>query len=94
MADVDARLGYLEGRVEDQSETNRTLREAIVNLDRKMDAGFARLDSKMDLGFARLDSKMDLGFARLDARLDAQFRWLVGIQITTFAVVLGALMSR
>jgi hypothetical protein len=48
----------------------------------------------MDLGFARLDSKMDLGFARLDARLDAQFRWLVGIQITTFAVVLGALMSR
>ena len=104
---MDERVAFLEGRVNEQSQMINGIRDALVSLeqridrrfesleqrlnalDRKVDAGFAAMNQKMDAGLAATNQRMDAGFAAQDHR----FAWLVGIQLTTTAAVVGTLLA-
>ena len=96
MASVDERVAFLEGRVNEQSQMITGIRDALVSLEQRMDRRFegleqrlTALDQKMDAGFAATNQRMDAGFAAQDHR----FAWLVGIQLTTTAAVVGTLLA-
>ena len=100
MAMVDERVAFLEGRVNEQSQMINGIRDALVSLEQRMDRRFESLeqrvnalDQKMDAGLAAMNQKMDAGFAALDHKMDHRFAWLVGIQLTTTAAVVGTLLA-
>ena len=100
---MDERVAFLEGRVNEQSQMINGIRDALVSLEQRMDRRFEgidrrfesleqrvnALDRKMDAGFAATNQRMDAGFAAQDHR----FAWLVGIQLTTTAAVVGTLLA-
>ena len=100
MAMVDERVAFLEGRVNEQSQMINGIRDALVSLEQRMDRRFESLeqrvnalDQKMDAGLAAMNQKMDAGFAALDHKMDHRFAWLVSIQLTTTAAVVGTLLA-
>ena len=93
---MDERVAFLEGRVNEQSQMINGIRDALVGLEERMDRRFegieqrlSALDRKMDAGFAAMNQRMDAGVAAQDHR----FAWLVGIQLTTTAAVVGTLLA-
>ena len=103
MASVDERVAFLEGRVNEQSQMINGIRDALVSLEQRIDRRFegidrrfesleqrlSALDKKMDAGLAAMNQRMDAGFAAQDHR----FAWLVGMQLTTTAAVVGTLLG-
>ena len=76
------------------------IEQRVNALDQKMDAGLAATNQKMDAGFAAVNQKMDAGLTAMNQRMDAgfaaqdhRFAWLVGIQLTTTAAVVGTLLA-
>jgi hypothetical protein len=86
---VDERLALLEGRVSEHSRMFPDLREAIASLGRRLDKRMDRLDSRLDGLERRL--RGDLGMLRTE--MTGQFRWIVGIQVTTLIAVVAALLG-
>ena len=78
--DHDRRIGRLEGIAEQ-------LDHRLDSIDRTMAAGFAALRNEMQNQFAALRNEN----TTLHRRLDTQFRWIVGIQITTL-IAIGSLL--
>jgi archaellum component FlaC len=71
----DQQIGRLEGRMDG-------LEGKVDGLDQKVD----RLDMRVD----RLETKMENGFAEVRSEARADFRTLVGVQLTTLvAMILG-----
>jgi len=69
------------------------IREAIVHLEQRMDRRFELLEQRsaaIDQRFVGLDQRID----NLDAKVSRQFMWLVGIQVTTLAAIVAALVAR
>lgn len=64
--------------MDEHSSDIRELRDAIRHLDQKLDLRSDTLDCKID---------------RLWDEVSSQFRWMVGLQITTMLVVLGAMLG-
>ena len=100
MSTVDERVAGLEGRVHEQSQMINGIREAIVSLEQRMARRFeslelrlTALDQKINAGLAAVNQRMDPGFAALDHKMDHRFAWLVGIQLTTTAAVVGTLLA-
>ena len=92
MATVDERVAFLEGRVNEQSQMINGIRDALVSLEQRMDRRFEGIDRRFESLEQRLnalDQKMDAGVAAQDHR----FAWLVGIQLTTTAAVVGTLLT-
>ena len=92
MATVDERVAFLEGRVNEQSQMINGIRDALVSLEQRMDRRFEGIDRRFESLEQRLnalDQKMDAGVAAQDHR----FAWLVGIQLTTTAAVVGTLLA-
>ena len=85
MASVDERVAFLEGRANEQSQMINGIRDALVSLEQRMDRRFESLEQRLNA----LDQKMDAGVAAQDHR----FAWLVGIQLTTTAAVVGTLLA-
>jgi hypothetical protein len=63
----------------EQAQVFKDIREALARLESRMDAGFERVDARIDA-------------VQKDARID--FRWIVGIQVTTLVAVVAALLAR
>ena len=108
MADPGERLAFLEGRVDEQSHMVNGIREAVANLEQRMDRRFEGVDQRLealtdrmdrrfeslDLRLAALDQKLDGSVAALDQKLDQRFAWLLGAQITTLIAIVAALLAR
>ena len=101
MAGLEERLAFLEGRLDEQSQMVNGIREAIVNLEQRMDRRFeaielrlTALDQKLDQRIVALDQKLDQRVAALDQKLDQRFAWLLGVQITTLIAIVAALLAR
>ena len=97
MTTVEERVAFLEGRVEEQSQMVNGIREAIVNLEQRMDRRFEAIDrrfERIELQLAGLDQKLDQRVAALDQKLDQRFAWLMGVQITTLIAIVAALLAR
>ena len=103
---TEARMAFLEGRVTEQAEMFSGLREGISSLVQRMDRLEERMDrltERMDRRFEQVDvrfAQVDTRFVRVEARLDQlggemskNFRWIVGIQITTLITVVAALFG-
>ena len=107
MTSSEERLAFLEGRVGEHSQMLSGIREAIVNLEQRMDRRFeavelrlAALDQKLDGSVAALDQKLDRSVAALDQKLsgldqklDQRFAWVIGIQVTTLLAMVTTLVA-
>ena len=103
MATVDERVAFLEGRVNEQGQMINGIRDALVSLEERMDRRFEGIDRRFESLEQRLnalDRKMDTALATTNQRMDAgvaaqdhRFAWLVGIQLTTTAAVVGTLLA-
>ena len=83
----------MDRRFEGIDRRFESLEQRLNALDQKMDAGFAAMNQRMDTALAAMNQKMDAGFAALDHKMDHRFAWLVGIQLTTTAAVVGTLLA-
>lgn len=104
MASIEERVAFVEGRLVEHSEMFSDLRAGLSSLGQRIDHLEQRIDRRfeqMDARFAQIDAR----FLQVEARLDRlggdlskNFRWIVGIQITTLltvvATLLGALAMR
>lgn len=104
MPTFEERMAYLEGRVEEHSRNVDGIREAVANLERRTDARFVSLEQRTEAFGQRVDhhfEAVDRRFEGLERRLDGldekmtrYFVWLVGMQVTTLAAVVAALVGR
>jgi hypothetical protein len=76
---VEERVALLEGRVQEHSQLFTDLRESIASLERRMEARFAQVDRQFDV---------------VRAEIAANFKWVVGIQVTTLIAIVAALLRR
>jgi hypothetical protein len=89
---IEERLAFVEGRVAEHSQMFSDLREAIAGLERRMDARFAQIEARLDRIEGRLD-RMDGRFDQLTVEMSRNFRWVVGIQVTTLITVVATLLG-
>ena len=96
MATLEERIAFLEGRVDEHSQMLTGIREAIVNLEQRMDRRFetielrlTALDQKLDHGVAALDQKLDQRIVALDQKLDQRVAALDQKLDQRFAWLLG-----
>jgi chromosome segregation ATPase len=95
---LDHRMGRLDQRIDRLDQRMDGLDQRMDGLDQRMDG----LDQRMDRIEERMDrfaDRMDRRFGQVDARLERvagdqsmNFRWLVGIQVTTLVTVVAALL--
>jgi hypothetical protein len=97
MGALPERVAYLEGQMVEQSQTLVAIRADIRDLGQRLDTRMDRLDQRME----RLDERIDRQGQRtehvydsLNNKMSRQFRWLVGIQVTTLLVIISALLAR
>ena len=76
---LEERVAHVEGHVSELSVRLSGVEAAIRHLGQRTDARFDAVDRR---------------FEALDAKMSRQFTWLVGIQITTLAAIVAALISR
>lgn len=97
MPTFEERMAYLEGRVEEHSRNVDGIREAVANLERRTDARFEAFEQRVDHHFEAVDRRFE-GLERrlggLDEKMTRYFVWLVGMQVTTLAAVVAALVGR
>ena len=86
MATLEERVAFLEGQVSEQSHAMLEMRDAVRNLERRMDARFDAVDRRFDAVERRSDG--------LDDKLSRQFVWLVGMQVTTLVAIVSAVLAR
>jgi uncharacterized coiled-coil protein SlyX len=89
---VEERVAFLEGRVGEHAQMLTGIREAIVDLEARMDRRFEAVDRRfqaVDGRFERLEHRLDA----LDAKFSRYLLWLVGLQVTTLAAMVAALAS-
>jgi uncharacterized coiled-coil protein SlyX len=78
---VDARLGRVEARL-DRVETRLDLLETRLS---GVEARLDRMDNRLDRTETQLDG--------LRTEMSMNFRWIVGIQLTTFMTIVAALVA-
>jgi hypothetical protein len=104
MPTIEERVAYLEGQVSEQSHAQLEIRDAVRSLEHRMDSRFEAVDRRfesidrrfdvVDRRIDALDEKVTRQVESLDGKMSRQFMWLVGIQVTTLAAIIGALLSR
>lgn len=86
MRGVEERVAYLKG----QANRLDVILEAMRHEFAANRADFAAVRGEISQMGNRLDSRID----RLEDRMGRQFIWLVGVQITMWLAVVGALLAR
>ena len=101
MPTADERLAFVEGRMTEQSQTFLEIRDEMREMRGEMRGEMREMRGEMremrgEMRAEILDIRGELRDAirRLDDRMSRQFMWLVGIQITTLAAIVVALISR
>ena len=89
VAAVDERVAFLEGRSLEHTHMLNGIREAIINLELRMDRRFELVEHRL----TALDLKLDQATATLNHKLDQRFGWLVGIQVTTLLAIVAAMAA-
>ena len=93
---VEERLNLAEHQVAENARGIEGLREAVVDLGRRMDRGFEAVDRRfetMERRFEAMEQRVDQRLDRLDEKMSRQFFWGVGIQITTVLAMTGAIAA-
>lgn len=97
MPTLEERVAYLEGQVSEQSHAMLEVRDAVRDLERRLDVRFEAIDRRFENVERRIDT-LDAGLSRrvdaLDDKVSRQLIWVVGIQVTTLVAIVGALLAR
>ena len=78
MAAIEERMALLEGRMLEQTHVFADIRETLRSLDQRLDG---------------LDQKVGAVHQSLRRDAAADFKWIVGIQVTTLIAVVAALFG-
>ena len=89
MQDLDERVAFLEGRVEEHSQMVNGIRDALTSLEARMDRRFEQFETRVDQRFVQVEARIDA----LDGKVSRQFVWLVGLLVTTLITVMAALFG-
>ncbi len=105
---IEQRVSGVEGRMEKQSRLFDAINSRLTLLDEKFEITRHELDAKIEsvrqklLATRReLDAKIGTVGQEFDAKIEAlrrdlsnRFRWLIGLQITTWITVIIAILLR
>ena len=98
---VEERVTEVEYKVAENARSIDGLREAIVEGFKAMDRRFEAMDRRFEaMEFEAMERRFEAMVQRFDRRLEVvdenmsqQFRWIVGIQITTLLAMIGAIAT-
>ena len=95
MANLSERVTDLEGQAENHTKAVDGLRMEVAELRADLRTGVAQLRGEMATrsDFAELRTEMSRRFEVIDAKSDRHFVWLVGMMVTGFITVIGALVG-
>ena len=99
MKTVEERLTIVEHKVAKNARGIDGLRDAVVKGFEAMDRRFEAIDRRfeaIDRRFETIDRRfeaMDRRFVVVDQNMSRQFRWIVGIQMTTLLAMVGAIAA-
>jgi hypothetical protein len=82
MQTVVERVAYMEGQVNEQSNSLVEVRNAVRHLEQRMETRMGGLEAEMSSRFTALDEK-----------LSRYFVWTVGVQVTTFLAITAAITA-
>jgi len=108
MVELEERIARLEGRVDEHSKFFESINVKLTLLEDKEDRNRERLEEKIDrtreileekIELYRKEFKEEIGSVRKEIgdtrkEITTIFRWLVGIQITTWITVLLAILFK
>ena len=89
MNDVEERLTYLEGRVEEQGHMVNGIREAMASLEARIDRRLEQFEQRMDERFGLVDQR----FIGIDGRLGRMTNLLVGLLVAVIAGMSGIIAA-
>ena len=84
---AEERVTEVEYKVAENARSIDGLREAIVEGFKAMDRRFEAMDRRFEAMEQRFDRRLEV----VDENMSRQFRWIVGIQITTLLAMIGAI---
>ena len=90
----EERATEVEYKVAENARSIDGLREAIVEGFKAMDRRFEAMERRfeaMDRRFEAMEQRFDRRLEVMDENMSRQFRWIVGIQITTLLAMIGAI---
>ena len=90
MPTLEERVAYLEGQVSEQSHALLEVRDSVRHLEHRMDARFEAMERRFETRFDAADRRL----GGLEEKVSRQFVWVVGVQVTTFVAIVGALLAR
>jgi hypothetical protein len=79
VATLEERVAFLEGKMQEHSKATDGVRDAVVQLEARMNDRFEAIDRR---------------FETLDDKMSRQFLWLLGAHLTTLVAIIAALASR
>ncbi len=95
MPTVDERMAALEAKVEGIAD----LRSLLLDIRDEARHGFAQVERRfeqVERRFEQTDKRfgqVDQRFAQIDAKVDRNFVWVMGMMLTGFISVIGALIG-
>ncbi|MEW6214060.1 MAG: hypothetical protein AB1478_02475 [Nitrospirota bacterium] len=99
--EIEERVARLEGRIDEHSKFFESISVKLTLMDDKGDRDREELEKRIDRNREELEKKIDTArrdleqkMERLDRKMDTNFRWIVGIQITTWITVLLAILFK
>ncbi len=101
MVGLEERIARLEGRVDEHSRFFESISVKLTLLEERIDRSTARLEERDDQNRQRLEEKIELNRKEiellrkeLEGKMETWFRWIVGIQLTTWITVLLAILFK
>lgn len=97
MPTADERLAFVEGRMTEQSQTFLEIRDEMREMRgemRETRGEMREMRGEMHAEMRDIRGELRDAIHRLDDRVSRQFMWLVGVQLTTLAAIVVALISR
>ena len=94
---LEERVAYLEGQVSEQSHALFEFRDTVRHLEQRMESRFEHIEVRFDSFEQRIDARLagvDRRIDGLEDKMSRQFVWTVGVQVTAFAAIVAALLSR
>ena len=93
VANLTERVTDLEGHAENHTKAVDGLRMEVAELRADLRTGVAQLRGDTRSDFAELRTEISRRFEVIDAKSDRHFVWLVGMMVTGFITVIGALVG-
>jgi tetrahydromethanopterin S-methyltransferase subunit G len=85
----ERRIVFLEGRIEEQVMRIDDVREAVMNLEERINRRFELLEQRLDQRFGDIDRRFD----RIDARFGRVYGLLIGMLIAIISGMGGIIAA-